>query len=480
MTINLPDDTISEILGHVVSNGSIIMSHCQIWGQPVPRLIMMSWVCRQWRRTVERTPSLWAFVNMIIYSEPDEEAYKGCGIEMEYRSRVFPVTGFKTTVARFLDRSGQHLLNVDLTVVGRDDTMCDFPALSSDLFDDVSLSSDVFDAVSLLTEQAYRWGKFRYEGPSGLLSLILSGHELPKLTEIDCRFEDLDGFDYDCFRHCFRQSPLKRFGLAKHITLGSLEKILGDYSPRLESLVVSSLMGDTIVDVHTWRNITSLKLKDWDTASVELLFSSLEFPSLKEAVFQQGYGNWPTEAFRDFVARSGCVLDTLILKDISLSHQDLLKILETLPGLQTLHIHLSSWYGLTGEPQCPITPELFMNLTVTEKDLTQSLIPHLKSLVIVSDVQINFDDRQVVTMVESRWVSPSLDQSKIIKKGQGCGIRSVVLRLTSQDVDLQLYQQLEKLAKQGLRVEVVGKPAREFGQSDSELTEDDEGADLQT
>lgn len=449
---NLPKEIILEILQRALCKGSWIPSHDVYNIGVVPEAIVLSSVCSRWHQIVDCTPSLWAILRVDVYTQPDEDR-DFWAIGGNYDS----VARFAATVAKFLQRSGQSPLDITFGIV--ECSTCSSP------YGDALRR--IFEVVELLTQQAHRWKKLTYRGPSRCLNFMLSGLKFPLLTEVDCDFaiftlqdRPLPEFRVENFNFGhLSQSPLKGFGTSS-ISLAELKQILRDCSSDLESLAIRCLLNDATDDdddTNIWPNITSLE--SWDVASLELLFSSFKFPSLREVVFR-GPSGWPTEAFRRFVAR----IKTLVLRDLLLSDEDLLQILNILPGLHALDIHHYD-YGYPEKP-CPVTSHLFLSLTLTENDLAQSLVPQLKSLVINSGVQTDFDDRQVVTMVESRWVSPSLERSEAIKKG--LGIQSVVLKFTRRHVDLQLYQPLEKLDKQGLRVVVVGKTPGRLTQSDSE------------
>ncbi|KAF9075310.1 hypothetical protein BDP27DRAFT_1359008 [Rhodocollybia butyracea] len=206
-----------------------------------------------------------------------------------------------------------------------------------------------------------------------------------------------------------------------------LAKILHN-CPSLKSLSLESknFVDDSIPHLQgTWYNITSLAIVEVEhnkdvvqhISCAKMVFSSFRFPSLNEVV----------------------------VKDL-----ELVAALRVMPSILHLDIENTDAHPSLS----PITSRLMSSLR--HQSASFSLAPKLHSLRLISKCKVPFDDSIFIEMVESRWFKPGSDlATAIFSMGKAC-IRSIVLKISWREVDAKVYQLLQNLDAEGLRVVVAG------------------------
>ncbi|KAF9059691.1 hypothetical protein BDP27DRAFT_1453122 [Rhodocollybia butyracea] len=184
-----------------------------------------------------------------------------------------------------------------------------------------------------------------------------------------------------------------------------------------------------------------------------MVFLSFSFPSLKELVVQSEMetSTWPADAFKSFVTTSSCMITTFTLHGLSVLDLDLVAALQVMPSILHLNIDERFTFGLH---RSPITSHLISSLQ--HQSTSFPLAPKLHSLCLFSKYEVPFDDLTFISMVESRWFKPgSALSAAMFSMGKAC-IRSVVLKFSWRKVDAEIYQPLQNLDTEGLRVVVAG------------------------
>ncbi|KAF9066387.1 hypothetical protein BDP27DRAFT_1544413 [Rhodocollybia butyracea] len=416
----------------------------------------ISSVCSRWRELALLSPSLWANLD----------------VQVSYRNMAV-----STAVARYLERSRDCPLTLKLVVTA---AKTGIPAITS------------------LTQHVHRWKTFEYWGQKSLTEHnILSNehfHSLEKLA-ID---QDVD---LGLFEHCPKLRvfttpsvpgpiPKPMYNQLDHLDFHARPvRELAEYLctwPSLKSLKLGGISNPDVEDeapdtwpsfleslefgcvaeaedgtLGTWSNITSLTLGDGPTSDIVL--SHFNFPSLNDlAMVYLTHAVWAADGFTSFLSRSSCMITTFTLYDVVMSDSELIEVLRVLPSLLHLKIRHSdlSYFDiyirkLPGS-EVPITSHLISSLIHQSPSIC--LVPKLHSLYLESDsTSIAFDNSVFVGMVQSRWFKPGSTLSVEMLAHGRASIRSVVLKLTSRELNAETYKPLRVLDAEGLRVVVTGK-----------------------
>ncbi|KAF9066391.1 hypothetical protein BDP27DRAFT_1423912 [Rhodocollybia butyracea] len=386
----------------------------------------ISSVCSRWRALALSAPSLWANLTVTTHTTMNEAA-------------IF--SGFTDTVNRYLTRSGASPIRLTLTIHGFTDAT-EVPALTH------------------LIEHAQRWKTFEYKGHYSLTKhSMLSGVRFPLLVELDNRFEsNLTNL----FGHCSKLhtisisqsigtipgTRLRHLDFCGLLSLTDLDEALRS-CPSLKSLKLGLMMNSVLKeDALRYYNITALTLIN--DASSETLFSSFNFPYLNTLVVDGRVIKLLPNNFPSFITRSCCMITSFTLLGMSMHDSDLIAVLRVMPAL--LHLEVDQ---LSNAKRNPITSHLISRLTHRQSTATV-LVPELHSLHLRYEPSGEFDDAAFVNMVESRWFKPGSELSaEMLAMGRN-SIRSVVLKFTSREVDVDIYMPLWVLDAVGLRVVVSG------------------------
>ncbi|KAE9399361.1 hypothetical protein BT96DRAFT_1019530 [Gymnopus androsaceus JB14] len=207
----------------------------------------------------------------------------------------------------------------------------------------------------------------------------------------------------------------------------------------------------------------------------EVAFSSMTCPSLTSLLIEasnnyKGYKRiWPKESLHGFISRSSFHLSTLSIKSIPLSDSNLIDLLRRLPSLLHLTIDDSkATRAASSTTPSPITPHLIQSLhafpDMSSVAVSSALAQKLQSLELTFSGS-DFDEEGFVDMVSSRWLADhepdgygplSPETSLNSDVGTAC-LRSIVLRLRNQKMDVKTYRPMKFLEKAGMRVVVVDK-----------------------
>ncbi|KAF9061637.1 hypothetical protein BDP27DRAFT_1452156 [Rhodocollybia butyracea] len=441
---NLPNETLLHIFQDVCENNVL---QCYPWqledDEPPTDLrfpvitylptMAISSVCSRWRGIALSSPDLWTNLTVETHTTFLDE------------DQIFHVfAGFIATVCRYLERSRDWPLRLELTIYG-------------------SCTAEV-PCLDLLTRHASRWKMLKYSGSHYLTDYHVPSHlHFSLLADLNI----LRSTGLGHFEHFPRLCALSTFA-ATRPTSGVVYDQLNHLSfygqswsdlvetlrgcPSLKSLKLGYASPDVEGTLGTWHKITSFSLIIADGS--DTIFSYFNFPSLKKLMVKGGPGAKLTaKAFTSFISRSSCMITTFILQDLSLPDLYLIAVLQVMPALLHLEVHDSAWWSAY---QSPITSHFISSLTHHASPST-SLVPKLHSLYLTSRALDPFDDAAAfVRMVESRWYKPGSDLSmEMLAKGRS-SIRSVVLKAIQREVDADIYQPLRILDAEGLRVVVSG------------------------
>ncbi|KAF9075343.1 hypothetical protein BDP27DRAFT_1315912 [Rhodocollybia butyracea] len=416
----------------------------------------VSSVCSRWRELALSSPSLWAGLTVKT-------------LITTFNNQATSLLGFISTLDLFLTRSSDWPLRLAVEIRG--DTW----------------EIEPIEPISLthLTRHSHRWKIFKHRGTYLLTDYeTLSNLQCPSLTELDI---NSDGYwvastDLDCFEHSPRlralalnripqdksKIPYHQLDHADFVinSSGALEEVLRK-CPSLKSfeLQLEHYHSEPSLSVipGTWRDITSIVIREYHEQSCsELVFPSFSFPSLNVLQVERLGSieqmpskptDWPGSAFISFVCRSCCMITTFTIRGISLSDLDLIGALRVMPSLLHLEIDNEVWHM---KQQNPITLPLISSLTPRQSSNSViSLVPKLHSLRLLFD-GTTFYDRAFVSMIQSRWFKPGSDlHTANSRTGISC-IRSVVLRFSRREVNVEVYKPLRVLDEDGLRVVVIG------------------------
>ncbi|KAF9060534.1 hypothetical protein BDP27DRAFT_1407072 [Rhodocollybia butyracea] len=391
----------------------------------------ISSVCSRWRALALSTSGLWANLTVTTHTTTNGAA-------------IF--SGFTDTVNRYLTRSGASPLRLALTIRGFDNA-AEVPALIQ------------------LIEHARRWKTFKYKGYYSLTQpSIATRVRFPLLAELDSGWGSKM---WDLFEHCSRLHAIsisRSMGIIPRILCGQVDHLdfwgplsLTDLDEALRScpslkflklgLTLKSVLKDGAPRTH--RNITSLSLINGPAS--EMLFSLFNFPCLNTLVVDRCAVKLLPNNFPSFITRPSCMITSFTLRGISMHDLDLIAALRVMPAL--LHLEVDQCLDA---PRNPITPHLISGLTHRRQSTSTVLVPALHSLHLRYELTDAFDDAAFVNMIESRWFKPGSDLSAEMLAMGRSSIRSVALKFTSREVDVDIYMPLWVLDAEGLRVVVSG------------------------
>ncbi|KAF9063705.1 hypothetical protein BDP27DRAFT_1334728 [Rhodocollybia butyracea] len=413
--------------------------------EAIPYLPAMtvSSVCARWRDLALKSSGLWANLAVVLLSwdgEPDE---------------------LSSMVALYLERSRKWKLKLSLDLERKDE----------------------LPSLDLLLQHADRWKSFTYRAYHLYsFSNKLSQLHFPELLELDVRrFSDQESSVLDVFEHAPKLrtlsttvvpppnapfNQLKSLHFLMDMGLSSptqLANILNN-CPSLKSLSLElKRINQEVQDPPvqgTWHNITALTIMEQSVeygsltgSCSEMVFSSLRLPSLTELVVKGStQRTYATNTLISFITTSSCTITTFTLHGLSVSDVDLIAVLQAMPSI--LHLEIDDQVDYYSHQRSPISSHLMSSLR--HQSTSISLAPKLHSLRLISEHKEPFDDATFISMVESRWFKPGSDLSAaMFSVGKAC-IRSIVLTFSWREVDAEVYQPLQNLDAEGLRVVVTG------------------------
>ncbi|KAE9405561.1 hypothetical protein BT96DRAFT_988343 [Gymnopus androsaceus JB14] len=153
----------------------------------------------------------------------------------------------------------------------------------------------------------------------------------------------------------------------------------------------------------------------------------------------------PSGAICDFLHRSKCTLTVLELKGLSMTDEEVISLLTSVPSVKELTVKDPSQWKKRVNRSLPVSTHLCQSLIFANGD--SCLVPNLCSLTLKARTDI--DPKVLISTIESRWLPGANDASKA---GVSC-LRSVELFFTRpfNKVD---HLPLESLEEAGMRVAV--------------------------
>ncbi|SJL11572.1 uncharacterized protein ARMOST_14977 [Armillaria ostoyae] len=372
----LPPEILNEIFLRAC------MSPYRVFGSRNCEARMIGGVCRRWRAAAWSSPALWSSLNLTWKPGWDQ----GVGIKL---------------LGDTLERSLQSKLSVKL----RTSSQMPRPIVES------------------LVRHSSRWDALCLDVPSGDYDFWTGPPlHLPSLTSLD-----LGSATYDSIT-----TALKAFKDAPNLKSLTFELFWYGYShahpaslgqwPQVTHLVMSTGKGweDILISIHILRHflnvevledgtvedacsttfsppLTLSKLRSLTVRSPRLL-PFLTCPSLEHMSFAGYQHDFPGVLFSQFIARSGCQLQSLETQDMARVLSNPVQVFSSVPSLKKLVLFMVDLY-CGGEPD-----EIFECLSSTGSDM---LLPELTVLDLKMYTffpgQSQKSDSALVAMIDNRW-----------------------------------------------------------------------------
>jgi hypothetical protein len=168
------------------------------------------------------------------------------------------------------------------------------------------------------------------------------------------------------------------------------------------------------------------------------VFDALTIPALRELFFDAEGFYFPHSSFISLITRSSCSLQTLTLKFIRISDDELLEVLQVVPSLQKLSLIKGS-----------ITNETLWMLSSCDPNI---LLPNLKVFGYSSGRNLHFDFSAIVSFLRSRW-----DDREIVPSDAKV---SSIPQLQSVEFDTGVpdpdsMTQLQRFVKEGMDIKLT-------------------------
>jgi hypothetical protein len=166
-------------------------------------------------------------------------------------------------------------------------------------------------------------------------------------------------------------------------------------------------MSDNVISNYTATPVVSHlhSLSIWKSYGEQLdlgqLFGFLTLPSIRELSLHLRHPyDWPQTQFLSFISRSSCRLVKLVLRQVSMSNEDLTCILAAMPSLCELEIGVEDKHDIDGtDTMSPVDDAMLQKLTYQSGELP--LAPSLHTIHFWGDH--DFEDRILLNMVKSRF-----------------------------------------------------------------------------
>lgn len=429
--------------------------------QDIPALVISD-VCSRWRNLAKFQPCLWS---------------RMC---LDLQSATPPHLPTNTLLNLFIESSKQSPLTLE------------FPSRVT-----IELEQHHRCLCAVLGAQDFRWKRLAIGNRATYLALTAhNSSSFPLLeqlilpaTTVGPHFSLLcTAPSLKCVSLCgIRSEKLRNIGFAwiqlTHLKLAHFDatlRSLPEICPNLKGLSFRQTRAineyctpPLVVPVVETLVFLTLSHPDVSTSIENVVLGSLTCPSLISLLVEGPSSNaWPKSEFEDFFTRSSCRLTNLSIKFIPLSDTNFVDLLRLLPSLLHLTIDDSKIRGFNAvDTQTPITSCLFLSLHAFHRPqsntIPSTLVRKLESLSLTfdgPDTETTFSDRDFVDMVLSRWRPDiyasgyGLDTSSLLQsEGGTVCLRSVVMRFTKRDVDQEIYEPLDHLEKEGMKVVVVGQ-----------------------
>ncbi|KAF9480613.1 hypothetical protein BDN70DRAFT_599780 [Pholiota conissans] len=288
--------------------------------------LVLSAVCRRWRSISHSTPQLWR--NLPLICDPHS------GGDMEEEEQW--VLTRRQLVRQWIDRAGELPISINFYSSTEDYIL--------DLYEDSA--NRAYQMIDVLNDYAHRWQYLKFSGHLKILyTFSTDTHSLPQLRMLELDLNSgLRGMD-------------------------GILNLRPRYLERLE--MPGSMLA--IVDFD-WKHLTQLTLF---SGSLSQCFGALQYGvSLTHCIFQKPFSNLSCPALKtlkisdparkqdrvemsfivDFLWRSGCSLEELLLFCGSLSSSSIVSLCEGIPTLQHLSLVFSA--------KDPVPTTLFSHLAV--------------------------------------------------------------------------------------------------------------------
>jgi hypothetical protein len=166
-------------------------------------------------------------------------------------------------------------------------------------------------------------------------------------------------------------------------------------------------MSDNVILNHTATPVVSHlhSLSIWKSYGEQLdlgqLFGFLTLSSIRELSLHLRHPyDWPQTQFLSFISRSSCRLVKLVLRQVSMSNEDLTCILAAMPSLCELEIGVEDKHDIDGtDTMSPVDDAMLQKLTYQSGQLP--LAPSLHTIHFWGDHDL--EDHILLSMVKSRF-----------------------------------------------------------------------------
>lgn len=275
--------------------------------------LAISAVCTRWRSLALASPKLWSQLRLNI------DRSRG-------RRNTVLNDGLLSILQHYLDCSGNVSLMISLQTTG--------------------YSCNRLDILRLLLDHASRWKTFSYRGDYDLNEFLGSNLSFPILEHLALKGGETEiaRLDFEPFKHAPKLLTVATGGQLtdlprswkKVVSLQILYPLgseglssLHDYPDLTDLELWSSLNGfgmgiTSLAKLESFTFVESLNIPPKENLLSDM-FSSMAFPSLTKLVIDSNHAQsrliWPPDAFSAFISRSSCVLTTLSLRLVSISHR---------------------------------------------------------------------------------------------------------------------------------------------------------------
>ncbi|KAK1230230.1 hypothetical protein PQX77_006685 [Marasmius sp. AFHP31] len=441
----LPTEILMEIF-------SIACEENELCPSSPPNVMKLSSVCGRWWEVIRPAPKLWSSIVISF------ESWEGEFSTLEKLVRLF------------LDRSDMQPLKLELNFFN---TNGDQNRI------------DMLPIIHTLHDQAARWQVLCLYGPPSTFTLPPSRAGVPALQRLA-----VYAVEPDIFSSLFKNSPCLRTlevfdhedtnfpsdlscpQIKKLVVTGSTVARACSYLqrfPDLETLYMHEIWSFNVstIEHHFPTTITSFTSEFDDQLALDATLRHLTFPRLtslqlcgSERSLHEWFA-WAGGAVTDFLSRSSCTLTSLCLKDLPITGDQVIPLLECIPTLVSLEIaERPRTNKRRGRDEVPL-----LNRTITQPFLRRLTVEHdvfhsshgFLPLLTNFTITLRGDDigveQGLFNAVASRWI-PDPTQTKEI--GVKCleSVTITVLERKGGSKGKRWLKALECFRDAGLRLRV--------------------------
>jgi hypothetical protein len=374
----------------------------------------VSHVCGQWRGVAVSTPKLWCSMEFVI-QERDANAKTALFSTWLERSRNHPL---QLSIS-FWQSHHPDIIDAIIRVSNRLESISFFlPASSWQSLTQIRGNLSRLRRISINTSHpdTFRGKPFLGFSEAPMLDRVdlgfpASGIELPwsQITRATIRSQDVD----ECLRALRRATKIK---VCTFVRCDPFTYLRHRYAAPVTLVPLRSL--HIIEETGTCRFLDSLTV-----------------PNLREIAFSfNWFTDWPNSKFLQFLTRSSCALEKLVLSHVDMRAHELIECLRMMPSLVKLRIE--------GSVDVLLSNNVVDGLK--QKGTQQPLVPNLRFLAL--EGVFAFCDDHFADMLESRWDAHPHSNTACLQY-----VRLAYHKIPSSAV----LMRLQRLQDSGLDVDIV-------------------------